>query len=153
SLLILRSPPVVERRETALGPGDRPIELGREVVDPAFAKPETGVGVQLGVRAQAGHTGWFSRAPDAERTDADEHPRLPLLDPFVELRDEAVDVGAPPVFATPELALAVLRPRRRVGEGNRLPAANAPPVDANDRRPRFAIRIEVVVEVDRIDVV
>lgn len=69
-----------------------PVELGGEVIDPAFGEPEAGVGAEVFVAIEAcldaaGDAG----APNAEGADADAHPRFALFDVLVEAGNKAID--------------------------------------------------------------
>ena len=117
-----------------------PVHLRHDVVDPLLLDPAAGVGrdrvvglESVGVRPE--RIGGLV-APDAERADAELHPRLDGLDPYAHLLDQAVDVVAPPVGLGGETG-AEPGVRGVVGEV------------LTGRR----VRVEVVVEVHAVHVV
>src|SRR6266513_975788 len=76
-----------------------PIELRREVIQPAVRQPFARVGIEFGVRVVACDLRRISRPPDAKRADAEFHPRFGGFDGFIHATDEGVDVLAPPIVA------------------------------------------------------
>ena len=96
---ILFVPPLEEHGITLSGGIDSPIELRGAVVQPAFAQPEAGVGVEGAVGVEALNLLGVSGAPDAERADAEFHVGFDFVNLGVQAFDEIVDVHPAPVFA------------------------------------------------------
>ena len=78
-----------------------PIQLGHAVVHPAVGIPQKHVGIQLVVVLQAVGTTAIGIALlvtiDAERRHAELHPGLCLMNGFIDLLDEQVDIIATPI--------------------------------------------------------
>ena len=115
---------------------DAPVELRGAVVQPAFAQPEAGVGVEGAVGVEALDLLGVSGAPDAERADAEFHVGFDFVNLGVQAFDEIIDVHPAPVFAV-HVSLkcfpaGFIGKRRAVGGG---------------------VGVEVVVDVDAIHIV
>ncbi len=91
----LAAPPVEEGGETLLLRGNAPVELRREVVDPAIFQPFSGVSGELFVGIQAGlDSAGNARAPNAERADSDTDPGFLTFYGRIEIADEVINIGA-----------------------------------------------------------
>src|SRR5207249_1843797 len=141
-----RSPPCVEGAKPILGATDLPVELRRNVVEPSFAQPALGVGVDLRECIETRDATRRAGSPDPEWTDADERGRTNRFDAFVQRLNELVDVRAAPRIAIgPTLRSSVLPPRLVVGKLNVDPLTNPFATNATRDRSRFAVRVEVIV--------
>ncbi len=119
----------------------RPIHLRADVVDPALADPLPGVRVQVVVRLHAAPGVGAERvgagvAPHAERADAELRAGPDLLDAGRHLTDQLVDVVPPPV-----------------GPGREVAAVAVVGLVVVEGLAGHRIGVEVVVEVDRVDLV
>ena len=78
--------------------GVRPIQLGREVIDPAFIHPSERVGEQFVVLVYASFDVWWrALGVDTERADAKFYLWSHAVDCVIEFPNECVDVVATPV--------------------------------------------------------
>src|SRR4051812_39779000 len=155
---VLRPPPRIERAEAILGRVDLPVQLRREVIEPALAQPLPRIGVCLTERVEPVDALRVAGTPDAKWADADGDPRLCDMHALIERRDEIVDVVTTPVVAIgPMLPAPVLDPRRvirkieLVDDLDRVAMTPAP--DAAISCTRLAIGIEEIVEVHAVDIV
>src|SRR5688572_21288487 len=97
--LVLTRPPFEQRGITLLGRSDGPVQLRREVVEPPFDEPAPRVREEHVVGVEPANGFRKSGPPDAERTDAELHPRLGGLDADIERLDQQVHVATAPVVA------------------------------------------------------
>ena len=120
-----------------------PVELRREVVEPAFLKPFACVGVELAVRVEAYDLLRKPRTPNPKRRDAKLHPRLLSVNALVELTYQGVHILAAPIVTRQHATGALIALEATiVGEVHKPPAAVA-----------FLVGIEVVVNVYAVDVI
>src|SRR5262249_16866546 len=93
-----RGPPLEQHRIVGGPEPDVAVELRHDVVDPTLLDPFAGVGVDgvVGLQSAGLRTAriGIGVAPDAERADAELHPRLDRLDALVHLLHQQVDVVA-----------------------------------------------------------
>ena len=161
ALAILRHPIIEQHRIGLRLWCDCPVQLGREVIEPAVGKPQFGIGVQLVVLAEAGDAGRAQRRlAQAKRADAKQHPAFFAVDAGVQRLDQLVDILTAPVRAA-ELAAGqqVALPRRLVGEVEFHPGGAVAAIAVE--RGRFAgaacrldrVRIKIVVDVHAVDIV
>src|SRR5438105_1257138 len=155
---ILRPPPRIERAEAIFRGVDLPVELRGDVVEPAFAQPLSRVGEGLAEGVEPVGAFRITRAPDTKGADAHGDPWLGDVHALIELGDEIVDVVAAPIVSVrPPLPAAIPDPRRVVRkielahDPDRVPMA--PSTNAAIARPRLAIGVEEIVEVDAVDVI
>ena len=84
ALCVLLQPPVIVGDEAELGPVNRPVELRREVIDPALLQPLLRVRAQILIWIEsAARTFGMIRPPQAKRADAELHMPLDRLDALV----------------------------------------------------------------------
>src|SRR5258706_2082 len=102
---VLFRPPFEQGREALVGRADRPIKLRGEVIDPAFLKPSSRIGVEIGVGIEPFDRRRKSWTPNSERADAEFHKTLLGLDRGIGALHEAIDVFAAPIVAA-EVAAA-----------------------------------------------
>src|SRR5690606_35343727 len=96
---VLLDPPAEQRGEVLAGRRGRPVELWREVIDPALGEPAARIRVDQRVRVEAADPGRVVRSPDPERADPEPDVRLLSPDLATEPLHERIHVGAPPVRA------------------------------------------------------
>src|SRR5262249_41557055 len=143
-VLILLDPPVQQFDVALHGCTNAPVELRYDVIEPAIPQPLPRVRKNLRVRIQTINGRRIPGPPDAERAEANLHPRLQLFDFVVKLLDELVDVGAAPITARKfAAAVHVSAVRLVIGELD-VPAG---------ARISLEVRIEIIVDVHTIDVV
>ncbi|EEF22280.1 conserved hypothetical protein, partial [Ricinus communis] len=118
ALRVLRQPVIQQHVVRLTRLADAPVQLRREIIEPAILKPRLRIGVQLVVLRKADDAARAAvRAAQAERTDAEAHPALFAVDAVVQRLDQAVDVLAPPRRAVePPAAGHVALPRGLIRE-------------------------------------
>lgn len=115
-----------------------PIELRRQIVEPAVLQPILRVGVDLIVRIEADYAGRVARTPYAKRANTELYQRFDRLDTIVHVPHQAVDVVAAPIGQSQLASRAhVLTVELRVWK--------------RDRTVR--IRVKVVVNMDSVYVI
>ena len=134
-------PPIEQHRKTLLLRLDGPIELRRKVIHPAVRQPFARISVKFGVSVESFDLRRISRAPDAERADAEFHPRLRRLDGLIDAADESVHVLAPPVVAAQFPPTPNFFQLASSGKSSSLPPSDS------------LYGIEIIVEVNAIHVV
>ncbi len=143
SLRVLPRPPREQRRKALLFLVDGPVELRREVVDPAALDPRARVGRDFLVRVESLHLRRAPGPPDAEGADAHPNLRLRGLHLGVEALHEPVHVPPAPVLPPEGTSRSHVLPEAR-------PVRKLQDVAG---RVSFGIGIEIVVEVNAIHVV
>ena len=140
---VLGEPPFQQFGVALLGGADFPIELWREVIDPAFLQPAAGIGIKMFVCVQTANGFGKTGSPDAEWADTKADVRFNFVDARVEAFDEIVNVVAAPIVAFKFAAFFLVSiPGIIIGEVNRIAGAVA-----------FLIWIKIIVEVNAVDVV
>ncbi len=140
---VLADPPFQQHWITLPLTIDRPVELGREVIDPAFVQPEARVCIDFLIRIKASDLLRKARPPDAEWADTHLHVTLLRFDLLIHRLDETVHVVAPPIVDVAGLAFSH---GTSVGSAVRK-------LDQVAVLVALAVRVEVVIDVHAIEVV
>ena len=146
-LRVLRKPIVeqqVERLRTLI---DRPIKLRHQIVEPAFGEPQLDICVQLVVLAETGNARRTAvRATQAERADAETHPRLLAVNAIVDAFHQQIDIAASPIGAR--------QPAAQIDPS--LPGGVVRKVLLDRRHAAgkvYRVGVEIVIDVYAVDVV
>ena len=97
---VLGQPVIQQHRERLAGAADGPVQLRRQIVEPALLQPALHIRVELVVLAEAGHARRPPLGPaDAKRADAQPQPRLARAHRALQRLHQRIHIRAAPVVA------------------------------------------------------
>ena len=161
AIRILRQPVVEQHAKRLRRLRHRPVQLRRQVIEPALGQPQFRIRIQFIVLAEADDAGRAAvGTADTERADTEAHPALFAVDAGIQGFDQLVDVLAAPGRAV-QLATGqqILLPGRLIGKRQFALGATIARVQRGRLGSRTGagrvdrVRIKVIVDVHAIDIV